>query len=45
MTPFRDAMSLIDSDAGKLLLLMHDSKMLPEVVRSALLWRNIEKPS
>lgn len=36
-------MSLIDGNTGKFFLLMHDSKVFSEALRSTLLWRDVEE--
>jgi hypothetical protein len=43
MTPFRDAVSLINGNASQFFLLMHNLDMLSKVVCGALLWCNIKK--
>jgi hypothetical protein len=43
MAPFRNTMCLIDCNASKLPLLMHDPEVLSEAVGIALFWSNIKK--
>lgn len=44
MSPFRDAMCLVNSNPGKFSLLMHDSKGLPEGFTCTVLRGDIKEP-